>query len=117
MIIHLKNLELYGFHGLYEEEKQIGNWFILNISVQLKTPQTLIVQINETLDYVLLYESVKTIFNQRYDLLETLCQQINTHCLTTFPQIQGITTNIQKKHLNLVGFQGNMIVELYTQRT
>ena len=53
MRISLSNLEFFGFHGLYEGEKKIGNQFLVDIQIDF-TPTVLIVnELDQTIDYVL----------------------------------------------------------------
>jgi dihydroneopterin aldolase len=57
--IHLHNLILFCHHGIYEEEKILGNQFELNITIK-HVPQHLPVKhLADTVDYVAVYDLVK----------------------------------------------------------
>ena len=92
MKYYLKNIKLFGYHGLYENEKKNGQNFILNISYETK-PNVLL----EYPDYSLVYKEIKSIFcKKRHDLLETLAIDIATYIKGAFSDIDVIKVKISK---------------------
>ena len=56
--ISLVNLRFWAYHGVFPEEKVLGNWFILSLVVGLKKNKE-IEELHHTIDYGTLYEIVK----------------------------------------------------------
>ena len=59
---HIKDMEIFGYHGLYDEEKKNGQTFILNIKYILNR-HVINDNIAETLDYAEVMEYICEIFN------------------------------------------------------
>ncbi len=109
-IIQLHNLRFFAYHGLYEEEKILGNEFEVNISVKIKTPKEGKISIHDTINYATVYELVKQIFNQREELLETICINISNAVKNKFPELKKLSIQIIKLHPPITGFAGSVSV-------
>ena len=101
MKYHLKNIKLFGYHGLYDNEKKNGQNFILNVSYEIREEllhSTLNEeQIFEYVDYSLVYKQIKSIFfEKRHHLLETLATDIATSIKDNFEEIDTIKVEISK---------------------
>ena len=75
--IKIPQLILFGYHGCYDQEKEKGQEFELNmvITIEPQNPDGLI----NTIDYVEIESEIKKTFNDiRYDLLEDLSAKIST---------------------------------------
>ena len=66
MKIYLTDLEFFGFHGLYEAEKKIGNGFKLDIVIDFTPPVERVEKIDQTIDYVHVYKTVQSIMAVSY---------------------------------------------------
>jgi dihydroneopterin aldolase len=73
--VQLHNLEFFAFHGLYEEERIIGNKFIVDLEVAIEAFSEF-KSIEHTINYVSLFEVITKKMNHPVDLLETLAIQI-----------------------------------------
>jgi len=76
MTIELKQLRFFGHHGLYKEERKTGNEFEVNVSVSYIPGSELITELSSTINYAVLFETVRKRMKQPTDLLETLVMQI-----------------------------------------
>jgi dihydroneopterin aldolase len=108
--IQLHNLRFFAYHGLYEEEKILGNEFDVNISMMVKSPKEAKVSINDTINYADVHELVKEIFKQREDLLETICINIGIAIKNKFPQLKKLSIQIIKLHPPITAFTGSVSV-------
>lgn len=73
----LQNIEFYAFHGVYPEEQIIGGRFIVDITITRYLPHgKLITQLDEALNYELIYSILNTEMLQPQLLLETVAQRI-----------------------------------------
>src|SRR5690242_8557743 len=96
LIIELKQLRFYAFHGLYPEEKKTGNEFELNLAVFHKPPSQIVSEIAETINYAELYDLVKQKFKEPVELLETLTMSIAQAIHLKFPTVKKIDISICK---------------------
>lgn len=109
--IHLHQLDFFAFHGLYEEERIVGNKFIVSVDVDFENTNT-ITSISETIDYSTIYEIVKRRMAIATDLIEIVGQDILSEIHQKFPQVKQIKISIQKSNPPIVGFKGNVGVSL-----
>ncbi len=101
---------MFGYHGIYEEEKILGNEFEVNISMKVNRSKEDKISINDTINYADVYELIKEIFNQREDLLETICINISKSIKQKFPQLKKISVQIIKLHPPIPAFIGSVSV-------
>lgn len=59
MRISLNKLLFVGYHGLYPEEKKLGNNYSVEIDIDFTPKQGVIDQLDQTIDYVHVYAIVK----------------------------------------------------------
>ncbi|MCS6904590.1 MAG: dihydroneopterin aldolase [Bacteroidia bacterium] len=90
--IILEEMEFYAFHGMYPEEKKLGNKFTVHLRVAIKNPSSLV-------DYSQLYQLVAQEMNSNaVSTLEELSQKICNCIKSHYPQIYRITIEV-RKHL------------------
>ena len=102
--IKIPQLKLFGYHGCYDEEKEKGQEFELNMVITIE-PQNSDGLIN-TIDYVEIESEIKKTFNDiRYNLLEDLSAKISTipYDLTSntsklYKEIYSVSVTIRKNN-------------------
>lgn len=109
--IHLHHLEFFAFHGLYEEERVVGNNFFVSLDVDFESTQK-IFAISETVDYTEIYEIVKSRMKISTNLIEVVAEEITAAIHQKFPQVKQIKISIQKSNPPIIGFKGNVGVSL-----
>lgn len=114
--IDLQGLRFHAFHGLYEEEKKLGNEFEVDVVVHYTAQGDLIRHIEDTVNYVAVYEVVKRNMSMPTPLLETLVQQIAVEIATQFPSVERISVSIRKLHPPIVSFVGSVGVKYLWER-
>ena len=112
--IILDDLIFYAFHGLYAEEKKIGNQFKVKLIVNYIPVVDLITNIKDTVNYVQLYEIIKEANSKPTELLETWVMEVAKTIHNTFASIKYISLSITKLHPPIPGFEGNISVQ-YSQ--
>ena len=117
MRISLTNLEFFGYHGLYLEEKKVGNTFFVDVHVHLKTNEAIIDQIDQTIDYVEIYNLVRDIMLVPTPLLETLVGTIAEVILKRYPIVEKIQVAITKQKLAIAHFEGTTTVSIEKVRS
>ncbi len=114
--VHLHKLLFYSYHGVHEEEKNLGGDFEVNLSVRHQ-PSTLPVKhLEETVNYVSLYSLVKERMGQPTELLETIATELATEILKQFSKVQEVEISITKLHPPIVAFQGSVGVSFILKR-
>ncbi len=96
--IFVKNLRLYGYHGVREYEKKNGQFFVFNISVYIKDIDfTGNDRLEKTISYSDIIEKVKKINDsERFDLLETFCQSLAYGISGMSELVEGVDVIIEK---------------------
>ncbi|RFM27115.1 dihydroneopterin aldolase [Deminuibacter soli] len=106
LTIELSALQFFAYHGLYEEEKRLGNRFELDVTIVYQPgyfpPRT----IDDTLDYVSVYSLIKQVMEQREDLLETVLHNMAHSLFNTFAPIHTVQLYLKKQQPPIVGFEG-----------
>lgn len=115
--IHLHNLILFAHHGIYDEEKNLGNHFELNITIR-HVPQLLPVKhLSDTIDYTAVYELVKKRMAIPTALLETVVTEIATAILAQFSLAEEVQISIRKMYPPIEQMQGSVGVSFDLKRT
>ena len=96
--IYIRDLEFIGYHGVFEEEKKIGQKFFVSLELTTNLRKAgLNDDITKTTHYGEVAESVKKIFFQKkYDLIETLAEDIAREILLNYPLIRELKLEIKK---------------------
>jgi 7,8-dihydroneopterin aldolase/epimerase/oxygenase len=116
LTIHLHNLIFFAHHGLYEQEKILGNEFVVNVDIEHLPITENINNIHQTINYVLVYNLVKQRMAEPTDLLETIAQDLCTVIFNQFKLAQKVSISITKKHPPVLNFVGNVGVTFTAQR-
>lgn len=111
MQVILKDLILFGYHGVHPLEKKVGTPFSMNIIIDLAVNQN-IITVEDTLDYAKVYETVKREFNQVEDLLEVLLERIISAIQQLSNQITIIDITLEKLNAPIPGFKGKVGVRI-----
>jgi dihydroneopterin aldolase len=88
VIVELHGLEVFGRHGVLEEEKRDGQTFVYDVEVDVIEPVS--DTIDEAVDYRLIADCVKAVSGSRsFDLIETLAAAIADALVVRFPVSQA----------------------------
>jgi len=117
MRISLNKLLFVGYHGLYPEEKKLGNNYSVEIDIDFNPKQAIIDQLDQTIDYVLVYAIVKKWMEIPTPLLETLVGKIADDILSSQPLANTVFVKITKLHLPISSFEGNVSVKIEKSRS
>jgi dihydroneopterin aldolase len=114
--ISLNKLLFVGYHGLYPEEKKLGNNYSVEIDIDFTPKQGVIDQLDQTIDYVHVYAIVKKWMEIPTPLLETLVGKIADDILSSQPLANTVFVKITKLHLPISSFEGNVSVKIEKSR-
>tara|TARA_B100000674_G_C37764514_1_gene879574 strand:+ start:465 stop:824 length:360 start_codon:yes stop_codon:yes gene_type:complete len=114
--IKLENLEFFGYHGIYDNEKVDGQVFVINIYISMKNDFSTD-NIDSSIDYVKLYEFIKDSFNaKRFNLIESLAHKIINDLVSHFKIIDNINISIRKPSISIDGNKDFINVQLEYSR-
>ncbi|MEY3348561.1 MAG: Dihydroneopterin aldolase [Bacteroidota bacterium] len=104
MQIILKDILLFGYHGVHPMEQKTGTHFKINLIIEVDDKK--VVDLNDTIDYTEVYNSLKHSFHQTERLLEVLADKIIDAISSKFKQILHIEIEILKLDPPIPSFQG-----------
>lgn len=101
--IRINNAKFYAFHGVLDYEKQFGNEFEVDIEMNCDTDNLKDTDnLNNTVDYLSVYKFTEKIFTERkYNLIETVNQNICKGILDNFPYVNSVKVKIRKPNAPL----------------
>ena len=99
-IIRIDNLEVYAYHGVYDEEKEKGQYFYVNAELYTNTRKA---GMNDDLDVSTNYGTVCDFIHDfmtkhTYDLIETVAEQLAQALLLEFKLVKSVLLEIRKPH-------------------
>lgn len=114
----LHRMEYYGYHGVFEEERKLGQRFYVDLELELNLQAAgLNDDLTRTVNYAEVYETVKNIVETKsFKLIEALAEHIASSVLDTYTIINAVTVKVTKPHPPFdIHFQG-VTVELRRTR-
>ncbi|TBH73953.1 dihydroneopterin aldolase [Aquirufa nivalisilvae] len=106
-----QGLRFYAYHGFFPEERILGNWYELNITISLLSLEEFQDNLEQTLDYSQVYQICQTIMKEPVDLLETLVEKMGSSIFHRWPHIKGIELSLSKINPPLGQSQGNSCIQ------
>lgn len=116
MHIYLNDLIFNGFHGVYPAEKKIGNTFKVDVRIDFTPTTRTIDQLDQTIDYVQVFQLIQQIMAIPTPLLETLVATIADQILANHPIAENVFVKITKQHLAIPYFEGTTAVSIERAR-
>lgn len=96
--IIIKDLEIFGYHGVFEEEAFLGQKFIVTAVLNLSTRKAgKTDDLQQSLDYGVACQMIeKIVKTERYQLIERLAEEIAEQLLLTFSLLQSVDITVKK---------------------
>jgi len=116
MRISLDKLVFFGYHGLYAEEKKLGNTYIVDVVIDFTPKKSIIDNLDQTIDYVHVYALIKKWMEIPTPLLETLVGLMADDILKEQLLAEKIMVKITKQHLPIAEFEGTASVSIEKSR-
>jgi 7,8-dihydroneopterin aldolase/epimerase/oxygenase len=106
--IHLRRLQFFAPHGMFEEEQLAGNEFEVDLSLEIDAPNDRLASLEESINYATVFELVKRVFEKPEALLENLAMTIASDVKLHFPVLKKISVQITKLHPPIISFTGSV---------
>lgn len=115
--VRIKNMMFYGFHGVYEYEREQGQKFFIDVEVETSDEKNSEDGPNEAVSPAAVYAIIRdTVENKRFMQLETLGYNANADILKAVPLAESSTIIIRKPSVPIAGPLDCVEVEVCTTR-
>ncbi|MBZ9608575.1 2-amino-4-hydroxy-6-hydroxymethyldihydropteridine diphosphokinase [Clostridium estertheticum] len=96
--MYIKDLEVYGHHGVFKEEKTLGQRFLISLELFLSLREAGITDdLTKTVHYGELCQLVEEEFNKEsYDLIEKATEKLAEFILLKYDLVQRVKVKIKK---------------------
>ncbi len=103
--VSIKNMMFYGFHGVYEYEREQGQKFYVDVTIATKDDKAADTdKVEDGVDTAAVYDVVKdAVENKRFQLLVALGAHIGDRLLEKYDHFQEVTVTIRKPSLPIPG--------------
>ena len=103
--VRILNMMFYGFHGVYEYEREQGQKFFIDVEVETQDDKLVETdELKDGVDTAAVYDIVKDITeNKRYTMLGTLSAAIGDKLLAKYPHFKTATARIRKPSVPISG--------------
>lgn len=116
MKIELQNLHFHALHGVYAEEKILGNDFVVNVSVEYIPDAVPVIELAQTINYEGIFKLLQERMKKPTPLLETLVSQIAMQIAETYESAERVEVRICKKKPPVEGWNGDVEVSFSWKR-
>lgn len=96
--MYVENLQIYGYHGVNQQEKDLGQRFIVSAELFLDLKEAGDSDnLNKTVNYAeLCFEIEEQFTKQKYDLIESAAEKLAEFILLKYEMVQRIKLKIKK---------------------
>lgn len=112
-------MEFYGYHGVFPEEKKLGQRFVVDLTAFIdlkKAGQT--DQLEYSVNYAELYQICREIMEgEPVNLIEALAEQIAGTILKKFSLITEVTVKVIKPDPPIPGHYQSVAIEITRRRS
>lgn len=115
--IRVHNMLFYGFHGIYEYEREQGQKFFVDVECETRDNKAAVTDRPEDgVDGALIYNAAQDVVeNSRSMLLQTVATHVNEAVLKIFPYLARVNTVIRKFSVPVQGVIDYVEVEVTTE--
>lgn len=96
--IYIRDFEVYAYHGVNPQEKDIGQKFLISVELSLDLSKAAITDdISATVNYAELCNGIENIFKEKkYNLIETTAEIIADYILMNYSKVEKVKVLIKK---------------------
>ncbi|XP_072993333.1 dihydroneopterin aldolase 2-like [Typha latifolia] len=114
----LRGLQFHGFHGVKDEEKKLGQKFVVDVDAWLDLSTAGETDdLADTVSYTHIYRIVKEVVEgPSQNLLESVAHLIANKTLLKFPQVSAVRVKVEKPHVAVLGVIDYLGIEICRHR-
>ncbi|XP_031482192.1 dihydroneopterin aldolase 1-like [Nymphaea colorata] len=115
----LRGLMFHGFHGVLEEEKKLGQKFLVDIDAYLELQKAGDTDnLDDSVSYADIYNLAREVVEgPSFNLLESVATKIVKDIFASYRQISAVRVRVGKPHVAVKGPVEYLGVEIYRSRT
>lgn len=116
--IELKNMQFYGYHGVFPEEKKLGQRFYIDVVLETSLRKAgLSDDLKDSINYAEVYDQVKQIVTgASRDLLESIAEEISMSLLNRYAAVHKAHVSVRKPEAPIDGLFDYVAVHLERTR-
>ncbi|MDX8047706.1 dihydroneopterin aldolase [Gracilibacillus sp. S3-1-1] len=116
--IHLNQMSFYGFHGVFPEEKKLGQRFLVDLILETDLQKAgKSDDLHHSIDYGLVYQVTKQVVEgYSKNLVEAVAEEIAQSLLVRFDLLQACTVKVVKPDPPIPGHYQSVAVEIYREK-
>ncbi len=113
--VSIDDIRIFAFHGLYPEERVLGNWYTLDVLVESESQPNFSDDIANTFDYSQIYAICKQVMANPVDLLETVAETIAQKIKTDLSDQVSVLVQISKENppMGISGGRSTVVYRLH----
>ncbi|WP_163583019.1 dihydroneopterin aldolase [Gracilibacillus saliphilus] len=117
--IYLNQMTFYGFHGVFPEEKKLGQRFLVDVVLEADLKQAgQSDDLQYSIDYGLVYQLTKQIVEGRSkNLIEAVAEEVAETLLSKFDPLQACNVKVMKPDPPIPGHYQSVAVEIYREKS
>lgn len=117
--IIVKDFEIFANHGVFQEEKMLGQKFIVSLELHVSTRDAALTgDLTKSVHYgELCHKIEKEIQKESCDLIETVVEKIAEFVLLEYPLVEGVKVNLKKPWAPILRHLEYVAVEIYRKRS
>ncbi|MBR3458448.1 MAG: dihydroneopterin aldolase [Selenomonadaceae bacterium] len=103
--IELNGMEFYGYHGCCPEEREKGQFFFVDVSLQLSLKKAgKSDALEDTVNYASVFEDVRSIVEgSPHNLMESVAEAIANRLLMNYPMAESVCISMRKPNAPIHG--------------
>ena len=96
--LYIKDLEVFAYHGVFPEEKKLGQKFLISVTLTLDMREAAITgDLSKSVHYGELCQALELEFKKEsYDLIETAGEMLATYVLNNYAMVSQVSIMIKK---------------------
>lgn len=110
----IKDLEVFAYHGVFPEEKKLGQKFLISTELLLDMREAAISgDLTKSVHYGELSHALENEFKKEsYDLIETAGEKLTTYILEHYPMVSQVKLKIKKPWAPIMRSMDTVAIEL-----
>lgn len=103
-LIQIEGMEFYAYHGCYEEERIVGNKFLIDLTIEAALDNAAKSDnIKDTINYQTVYNLIKREMKVKSYLIENIAKRILDTLYDNFPEIDKVVIKVSKINPSIGG--------------
>ncbi|MGV8905248.1 MAG: 2-amino-4-hydroxy-6-hydroxymethyldihydropteridine diphosphokinase [Acetobacterium sp.] len=112
--LYIKDLEVFAYHGVFPEEKSLGQKFLISVTLTLDMREAAITgDLTKSVHYGELAHALEKEFQKEsYDLIETAGEKLTSYVLNNYPMVSKVKIMIKKPWAPILRSMDTVAIEI-----